>query len=214
MMPETHTSQPNGAPPVPAQIVQQTESGSDTLRKVLDMARVWRENHPSPADPRQDVYAFGASVYQMLTGRGAQPGASMSEDVADPALRAVYRAVTRCLLPAADGRWQSLQKMVMDLKLAHAGSPRKADHPIVIKPQVDPATRARLAALEETLTQFEHRLSSLDRMIETMDTSLSARLTDQSAAIAQVRGGLAQTDELLEELVESFGSLQQGLSEA
>lgn len=95
------------------------------------------------ADARSDVWAFGAVLYEMVTGRKAFQGKSYSSLVgailsADPAPMAVKpftpawleRLVQRCLAKDPENRWQSMRDLVIELrtppKEVAAGEPPKA----------------------------------------------------------------------------------------
>ncbi|MBL8292621.1 MAG: serine/threonine-protein kinase [Bryobacterales bacterium] len=81
------------------------------------------------ADARCDVWAFGAVLYDMVTGQKAFQGKSYSSLLgailsADPAPMAVKpftpawleRLVRRCLQKDADDRWQTMRDVVIELK--------------------------------------------------------------------------------------------------
>lgn len=81
------------------------------------------------ADARSDIWAFGAVVYEMVTGRKAFEGKSYSSLVgailsADPAPMAMQpftpawleRLVRRCLQKDPEDRFQSMRDLVIDLK--------------------------------------------------------------------------------------------------
>jgi len=81
------------------------------------------------ADARSDIWAFGAVVYEMVTGRKAFAGKNYSSLVgailsADPAPMTVKpftpawleRLVRRCLAKDAEDRYQSMRDVVLDLR--------------------------------------------------------------------------------------------------
>jgi len=102
------------------------------------------------ADARADIWAFGAVVYEMVTGRKAFEGKSYSSLVGailatDPAPMAVQpitptwleRLVRRCLAKDPEDRWQSMRDIVIELRMpppepVSAAAPRKAQLPWVI----------------------------------------------------------------------------------
>ena len=83
-----------------------------------------------PVDARTDIFAFGAVLYEMLTGRRAFDGKTQSSIIAaimnvDPtplsalvpiAPRALDRLVTRCLAKDPDDRWQSVHDLLIQLR--------------------------------------------------------------------------------------------------
>ncbi|MBY0505307.1 MAG: protein kinase [Bryobacteraceae bacterium] len=81
------------------------------------------------ADARSDIWAFGAVLYEMVTGRKAFAGSNYQSLVGailatDPAPLAVQpftpawleRLVRRCLAKEAEDRWQSMRDIVLELR--------------------------------------------------------------------------------------------------
>lgn len=81
------------------------------------------------ADARSDIWAFGAVLYEMVTGQKAFQGKSYSSLVGailatDPAPMAVQpftprwleRLVRRCLAKDPDDRWQTMRDVVIELR--------------------------------------------------------------------------------------------------
>src|SRR5215510_11854176 len=82
------------------------------------------------ADARTDIFAFGAVVYEMLTGTRAFQGKSQASLIVsilehDPAEfaathplipSALDRTVRRCLAKEPDGRWQTARDLLDELK--------------------------------------------------------------------------------------------------
>jgi len=87
------------------------------------------------ADPRTDIFAFGALVYEMITGRKAFEGRSQASLIAailerqPEAMSAVQpivptaldHVVTLCLAKSRDNRWQSIHDVEVQLRWIAAG---------------------------------------------------------------------------------------------
>ena len=81
-------------------------------------------------DARTDIFAFGAVLYEMLTGRKAFDGKTQASLIAaimnvDPtpvsalmpiAPRALERLVSRCLAKEPDDRWQTVHDLLLQLR--------------------------------------------------------------------------------------------------
>jgi Tol biopolymer transport system component len=91
------------------------------------------------ADTRSDIWAFGAVLYEMVTGEKAFQGKSYSSLVgailsADPRPMlvkpftppALERLVRRCLAKDPEDRWQSMRDVVLDLRMP----PQEAAMPV------------------------------------------------------------------------------------
>jgi serine/threonine protein kinase len=126
----TGTSVPSGAhPSLMATTPPLTELGS-ILGTVQYMAPEQIEGQE--VDARTDIFAFGAVVYEMLTGRKAFEGRSQAGVMAsilnrDPAPMLplvplasplLDRVVTRCLAKDPDERWQTARDVLHELRWA------------------------------------------------------------------------------------------------
>jgi serine/threonine protein kinase/Tol biopolymer transport system component len=100
------------------------------------------------ADPRTDIFAFGAVLYEMFTGRKAFQGKSQASLIAaimngslapmstlqpmtPPALE---HLIQTCLAKDPDARWQTAHDVLVQLKwLAQGGSQVSAPRPVVAR---------------------------------------------------------------------------------
>ena len=92
------------------------------------------------ADARADVFAFGAVVFEMVTGKKAFQGESTASVIAailssEPApistLQPISpplldRVVKRCLAKDPDDRWQSARDLMLELKWVAEGAPDRS----------------------------------------------------------------------------------------
>jgi serine/threonine protein kinase len=99
------------------------------------------------ADARTDIFAFGAVVYETVTGRKAFGGKSQASLIhaimgVNPPLIASLQplapplldhVVTRCLAKDPDARWQSASDLMRDLKWIAAGSPGQVPAPLIAR---------------------------------------------------------------------------------
>jgi serine/threonine-protein kinase len=107
------------------------------------------------SDPRSDIFAFGAVLYEMLTGRKAYDGKSsvsvmsaILKDTPPPVSQlqpvsppAVDRLISRCLEKNPDERWQSAGDLTFELKwLAGSGRTITETRPSELK---TPVTKSR-----------------------------------------------------------------------
>ncbi len=92
------------------------------------------------ADARTDIFAFGAVVYEMATGRKAFEGTSQASVIAaildrDPppmatlqptTPRTLDRVIRQCLAKAPDDRWQSAHDLVSEIEWVAEGAAEQA----------------------------------------------------------------------------------------
>src|SRR3989475_4596364 len=101
-----------------------------------------------PADARSDLFAFGAVLYEMTTGRRAFQGKSQASLIAailasePPPLMtlqplaplALERVVRRCLAKDPEERWQSARDLMLELRwIADAGLQAEVPGPMLAK---------------------------------------------------------------------------------
>ena len=84
------------------------------------------------ADARSDIFAFGATLYEMLTGKGAFSGSSQASLIgaimrAEPPWTNIPpmldRVVRTCLAKSPDDRWQSARDLENELHWIQEGGP-------------------------------------------------------------------------------------------
>ena len=102
------------------------------------------ESGQQPADVRADVYAMGALLYVLLTGRVPSPGQQVQLSETLPDVSATLDALmTKALATDPEDRYPSLMEMNRDLRLAQR-APRAAPRPAPQR-RVAPAPSSRSA---------------------------------------------------------------------
>ena len=129
-----------------------------------------------PPDSRSDLFAFGAVVYEMFSGRRAFEGdspdalsAAIKTSTPPPCGRpAVDRLIRNCLAKDPGTRWQRMHKVLMEIKLL-AVSARRPEAPAAARrePAGDGALRADVQQLEDRvaarLQGFEKTVVEIQR---------------------------------------------------
>ncbi len=179
-----------------------------------------------PADVRSDIFAFGAVVYEMLSGRKAFEAHSQEElrtailerepaplDNVSPELS---RLVARCLAKSPESRWQRMQKVQMELKLLTATS-RHAEESAARRDRLETSLRATVEELENRLSA---RLASQDANFNGLQRGLAEhgeKIQGASQVENSLRAEIAAVENRLAERLSShdanFTGLHQGLAE-
>jgi hypothetical protein len=151
-----------------------------------------------PADARSDIFAFGALVYEMLTGRRAFEGdgqtaltlALVNSDPPASGSPAVDRLVAGCVAKSPAARWQRMQKIIMELKLLTVAA-RRADAPPATRGVSDAALRAEIRQLEGRLTTrlaaHEKTVAEMQRAADAVVKSLREQCSGLSTQLAAVQ---------------------------
>src|SRR5262245_25669173 len=115
--------------------------------------------HGNTADTRADIFAFGAILYEMLTGERAFP-ADGSHAAPSSGSRPVDRVVQTCVAEDPNKRYQKIAKLMLELKLL-AVAARRAESAVPVKKEDEvEAVRADIAKMEQRLVE---RLDMQDR---------------------------------------------------
>jgi hypothetical protein len=155
-----------------------------------------------PADARSDIFAFGAILFEMITGRRAFEGesrvtlsASLTETPA-PASGSptVDRLVGPCLNKNPEARSQRMQKIILELKLLSAAV-RRSEAGAAAATRRDPAAElgAVRAEIQQVVARLEERLRNQETSVVEMQRSAIV------AETAAVRAEVQQLETRLEE---------------
>jgi serine/threonine protein kinase len=201
------------------------------------------------ADARSDVFAFGAIVYELLSGCKAHPARDPEElknEILErsPAPLAgvpeeISSLVSRCLEKRREDRWQRMNSVLIELKLANATA-RQAHSASEWKERVA-SLRSQIAGQDGRLTAYQSAQESADAELRQSIARLEEKAESQGTEIAGIRQTLAaiqesiaglqkgaqlhakaiesieaatsQTDEVVEHVVEAFGMVHRSMVE-
>jgi len=155
----------------------------------------------SPADSRSDIFAFGAIVYEMLTGRQAFEGdgqtaltLALTNSNPEPSgSPAVDRLVASCVAKNPAARWQRMQKIIMELKLLTVAA-RRADAALPARAQAEAAIRAEIHEVEARMTA---RLAAHEQSVNEMQGATVDALNSIREQLAVIGADLAAAKEKL-----------------
>jgi hypothetical protein len=140
---------------------------------------------------RSDIFSFGVIVFEMFLGRRPEG----AESTGSPA---VDRVVLPCLSADPKARPARMQKVILELRLLKMAA-RKA---------------AAAASARRTEARLTARLDAQERAIADMRGSVEeavALLRGQVTATEAVRTQIAQTDVVVERMVEALEALQRAV---
>ena len=191
------------------------------------------------ADAGSDIFAFGAVVYEMFSGRRAFEGdgaaaLSAAINTATPpscGIPAADRLIGNCLAKDPAARWQRVQKILLELKLLTVFA-RRAEAPASVRrehadaaalraemQQLEGRVAARLQACETTVAEIHHAATELRSQLGAVDAQFAATRAQQvsayegllEAAEARIAARVGRDSEAADERV---GRLEQALDAA
>jgi predicted nucleic acid-binding Zn-ribbon protein len=160
-----------------------------------------------PPDARADIFAFGALLYEMLTGNGAFQGKTATElaiaiansNPASSGSASVDRLVNGCLAKDPGARCQRMQKVILELKLLSVAA-RRAEQPAPARREAD--------VLRAEMHQLESRLSA---RLESHEKAVADMQATAGEALQALRGELATVTSQLTEAQSQIARTDQGL---
>jgi len=174
-----------------------------------------------PADARSDIFAFGAVLFEMLTGRRAFDGdseISLAADLTNSAPPSsgsplVDRLVASCVAKDPAARCQRMQKIIMELKLLSVAA-RRAETPAPQRGQAEAQLRAEIRQLEARLAdRMASHEQATAQMQQAHERALAQTQEEHQRSLAQIQeqhqGSLAQ---VLEQHDRSLTQIQEAAS--
>jgi hypothetical protein len=182
---------------------------------------------------RTDIYAFGALVYHMLSGRHPFPcdsaaGAANTDPDCRPApldppvpgdLAEFETVIFRCPEKSPDRRWQSMRLICIELRLLSAAAVR-------LQPAAAPAPaenrmreevsrmEARIAASEQAVLDLREAMTENRDYFRTAFEFVEDRLRSQAVALDRLQTSARQTDDVLERVAGSIAACDRAVAEA
>jgi serine/threonine protein kinase len=187
------------------------------------------------ADVRSDIFAFGAILYERLSGRRAFPASDPEElkkqilELSPPPIDGIPEGMVSllrgCLEKNRDLRWQRMHPVLIELKLANTSARQShmasdwREKVVSLRSQVEDQDQ-RLAAqqalqesmadeLRQSIRRIEDSLAEIQESIAGLQKS--SQLHTQAVEGLQVAA--SQTDEVVEHVVEAFGMMHRSMVE-
>ena len=175
-----------------------------------------------PADARSDIFAFGAILFEMITGRRAFEGesrvtlaASLTQTpVPASGSPALDRLVGPCLNKNPEARSQRMQKVMMELKLLSVAV-RRSEAGAAAAPRRDTAaadTGAVRAEIQQLEGRMEARLLDQEKSASEMHRSANEAMSSLQLLVAAMKSELAANHE--QAMERTGGGLDQAATEA
>jgi hypothetical protein len=148
-------------------------------------------------DTRADIFAFGAVLYEMATGRRAFPAsdaAALEEEIATKSVspaghKGLDQVVKQCVEKDPAARWQSMQKVQMELKLLAIA---EQQHETTAVADFEAAVRGELARQANAIADLERAVTA--RTVE-LTRAVTAALDDVQSQFTEVESFLTSSQQ-------------------
>jgi hypothetical protein len=225
--------------------VKLVQNGAGGLTPYLSPEQVRGET----ADGRSDIFAFGAILYELLSGRKAFPSHDPEELKREILERApapltgvpdeISALLGRCLEKRREERWQRIGSVLIELKLANAcvrqahsasewkervtslrsqiaGQDGRLTAHQAAQESVDAELRQSILRIEDAMASQRTEIAGIHRTLASIEQSIAALQKGAQAhskAIEGLEAAASQTDEVVEHVVEAFGTMHKSVVE-
>lgn len=189
----------------------------------------WEQIQGAPASALDDVYAVGATIYELLTGRppfyeGAYDQIrTQVEKVVPPSMTERLRqfdleihsipahweeTVAACLAKKPEDRPQSMREVLSRLRLGGAPAPQPAAVPVISTAENE-ALQQELRLREEEVNTLREELNARTGEVSSLRTiaaETASRISQLEQTLEESRSSLGQAEGEREELVSSLRS--------
>jgi serine/threonine protein kinase len=166
-----------------------------------------------PADVRSDVFSLGAVLCAMLIGtKNFESESSLRVAAAPPAIN---HFLTQCMAHDPAARPQRMQKVLLELKFLMITARRaEAQSATAMMREVVHTLETvsqRLVAAEQEIGELRRYAASVEEKVATSLQSHEKALHAHALAIESAQSSTAQTDNLVERVVDALDLLQSTL---
>jgi hypothetical protein len=174
-----------------------------------------------PPDARSNIFAFGAIVYEMVTGRHAFVGddsealaASLTTSVPSPSgTPAVDHLVSNCIAKDPNVRYQRMLNVILELKLLTLAAPRAES--VAHQQSVTAALRAETQAIEARvaalLQTHERAIVDIRQASGDATSEIRGRLSNVESRLASTQERCALVEDLCQRIMAFVEQVQQNI---